>query len=129
MNAKESLQHQLTAARITGWRSLVIFAGNDCKWCEKLKIALKAGALARFCLEQKIQFGWVLLAPKAEDIARAASTKTNRPKTIREEFDIKSIPTAVLFDQAGKVVASTEFIDAVTTQGESAYIDWIKLTK
>lgn len=125
MTSTENLQHQLTAARITGWRSLLIFSGNECPWCEKLKTALKGGILAEYCLNNKIHFGWVLLAPKTQDIA-TAGTGPNRQPTIRERLDIKSIPTAVIFDIHGNAFASTEFIDDVMTQGEIAYINWIK---
>lgn len=114
----EEVNREIEKAQKENKSLLLIFSGDDCKWCKKLKELLKDNLLQTFCVEDNINLTWITLEPKAKDV--------DNPNNLRRRFSIKSIPTAVLFDSSGTLVATTEFIDAVQEQGGNAYIQWVQ---
>lgn len=126
MNSQDITNKLIQDAKSLKKNVLLIFTGDNCRWCAKLKDYLKAGALQSYCTSKDLEFAWVTLAPKPQEEAEACNSNACKTTT-RNRFNIKSIPTAVLYDTTtNEVIATTEYIDSVETLGEVAYITWIE---
>jgi len=120
---KEITQEELAEElpKLKGKNILVIFSADSCKWCQRLKSHLADGALLKFCEENSIVLFQVKLPPKKDEICTEGACKI----TARTKYDIKAIPTAVLIDDTGSVVAQTGYLDNVDAEGSIAYSKWI----
>jgi thioredoxin-related protein len=123
MNSNKAIDAALAAAAAESQSILLIFSGTTCPWCERLKTALADEKLQAYCAEENIRLQWMTLGPKDEEADQAQAAGE---KPARERFGIKSIPTAILFNENGVEVCSTEYLDGVEIHGGMAYVEWLK---
>lgn len=125
MTSEDTIQTIISSAKKTDKNILIIFSGENCKWCARLKEVLKDNKLQNYCKERSIEFSWVTLDSKAHEEAEACKDGACKITT-RNKFGIKTIPTAVLMESSGSIIASTEYLDTVDSVGGEAYIKWIE---
>ena len=123
-NPDQNIGQVLTHARLVKRGVLIIFSGDDCPWCEKLKGFLADGALDRFCAANEIDLKWITLQSREDEASHACEGGTCKIPP-RSRYQITSIPTAMFFSKDGERVCSTEYIDEVEQIGGQAYTKWL----
>jgi len=107
-------------------KPLVLVLGTvNCKWCDKLHVALKDGVFQTAVEDLGAIYGDVVIPSKDDETRDSCSDGACRITT-RNRFGIKSMPTVLLVDSEGMVCAKTEFIDSVEQVGGVAYSDWLR---
>lgn len=120
---KEITQEELetTLPTLKGKNVLIIFSATSCTWCQKLKIHLQDSILYTYCKNNNIEVIQVKLPRKNEESCTSGGCSI----TARIKYKIKTIPTAILLDTSGAVLAKTEYLDSVNEEGSQAYVTWV----
>jgi thioredoxin-related protein len=121
MIAIETVDKVLNEASASHKPALIFILGGDwCRWCVKLKEAIKnePGFLDRLRRED-VAVGFVQVDRKEVDVSG-----------VRDRFGVKSLPYAVLVSPDGKIDAATEFIGDGLGEDEDArlegYVSWLR---
>ena len=125
METLEAIDGEIKNASDAGEKIFLVFSGNGCKWCDRLKHIFEDGYFREFCHNSDIPLKWVVMGEKKAEEEAACSDQACR-LTTRGKFGITSIPTVALFDAHGNMVAKTEFLEETSALGSVAYINWFR---
>lgn len=115
----------LNAAASSGRKSVIIFTGQNCPWCDKLHGHLDDNVFQEFCGSNNIDFNWFSMGSKAEEELSSCEGGACKVPT-RNRFGITTVPTAIFFGVDGAIIAKTEYLDPVDTLGGNAYVEWLQ---
>jgi len=107
------------AKRLNKKAAVFVIGGEWCPWCVILKKNLAlSDTLDKALIEDGFVIGYQEVDKKAVDTSG-----------IRDRFSIPGIPFFIIFDEQGKVIASTEYPGEKETPAEEAmdlYVKWVR---